>query len=398
MEPVFITGMGAVSALGISLAENFNALKREQSGINPGSTSYSNGFLVGEVSATNEALSQKVGVENRYSRTSLLGMLAAQNAFENHAHFTEIRTGFISGTSVGGMDISETKYPAFLQGEHQKIADYQQHPSGTSSDDIARHLGITEYVNTVSTACSSATNAIALGARLIQAKLLDRVVVGGSDALCAFTIQGFNALHLLDKTRTRPFDRSRNGLNLGEAAAYLVLESKKSLKWTKKHAVAQLSAWSNACDAYHQTASSPDGKGATIAMKNALEMSGLAPSEIDYINAHGTGTPNNDLTESMALKSVFGSKIPPFSSTKAYTGHTLGASGALEAIFSIFALRESCLFPNLHFQQPLEETNLVPIQQLKSDISIKHVLSNAFGFGGNCSTLIFSKADESLYL
>ena len=189
----------------------------------------------------------------------------------------------------------------------------------------------------------------------------------------------------------KPFDQKRNGLNLGEGAGFIVLESDKSISVTNKQSIAILAGWNCSSDAYHQTASSPDGYGATLSMKGALKSACLKPSDIDYINAHGTSTPNNDLSESQAIINVFRKDKPPFSSTKSYTGHTLAASGGIEAVFSILAIKNKCLYPNLNFNTTIEETKLNPINKYQQNVDIKHVMSNSFGFGGNNTTIIFSK-------
>jgi 3-oxoacyl-(acyl-carrier-protein) synthase len=230
-----------------------------------------------------------------------------------------------------------------------------------------------------------------LGARLIKAGKLDRVIVGGSDCLSKFTINGFKTLMILSEDNCMPFDANRNGLNLGEAAAFLVLESDAIIKKENKKVLAYISGYANANDAYHQTASSESGEGATLAMKNALKIANLTPKNIDYINAHGTATSNNDLSESVAISTVFGKDIPEFSSTKAFTGHTLAAAGAIEAVYSILAIQNKIIFPNLNFKTAIQQTGLVPETKVVAK-KINHVLSNSFGFGGNCSTLIFSKA------
>ena len=196
---------------------------------------------------------------------------------------------------------------------------------------------------------------------------------------------------ILSETDCKPFDENRTGLNLGEAAAFLVLESDEVVKKENKKVLAYVSGYANANDAFHQTASSADGQGATLAMKKALKIANLKAKDIDYINAHGTATPNNDQSESHAIINVFGKEIPDFSSTKAFTGHTLAAAAAIEAVYSILALQHKIMFPNLNFKTPITETNLTPITEVKTK-ELHHVLSNSFGFGGNCSTLIFSKA------
>jgi 3-oxoacyl-[acyl-carrier-protein] synthase-1 len=196
---------------------------------------------------------------------------------------------------------------------------------------------------------------------------------------------------ILDKVQCRPFDATRAGLNLGEGAAYLVLESAESVHSRKSNALCMVAGYGNACDGYHQTASSPDGKGATLAMNYALEMSGLKPSDIDYINAHGTGTTNNDESEGIAIMNVFGNSIPPVSSTKAFTGHTTSAAGSVEAVISILAIQEGFLPPNLNFRNQIEILSFTPVQELRKNVKLNHVLSNSFGFGGNNSAIIFSK-------
>ena len=266
------------------------------------------------------------------------------------------------------------------------------HDLGNSTNKIADALGLKGFVTTISTACSSSANAIMLGARLITAGKLDRVIVGGTDALSKFAINGFKTLMILSDTENTPFDKDRKGLNLGEGAAYLVLESEEAIQKDNKKVLAYLSGYGNANDAFHQTASSENGEGATLAMKKALKGANLGIEEIDYVNVHGTATGNNDLSEGRALINIFGDKVPDFSSTKPYTGHTLAAAGAIEAIYSILALQNGVVYPNLNFKNPMVEFSLIPQTELKRK-EIGHVLSNSFGFGGNCSTLIFSKSE-----
>lgn len=387
---IYVTGIGVCSALGLDVATNIASLAAEKSGIRYGTQPFSERFLVGEIPFSNAELYEQFGLEKHLSRTAILGFIAAKEAFRTHEANPNIRTGLISGTSVGGMDTSEVAYSDFMKNKPENRAAYKEHPSGNAAEQIAEHLGIDAYVNTISTACSSAANAIMLGARMLQAGMLDRVVVGGTDALSEFTISGFRSLMIFDEAWCRPFDDSRKGLNLGEGAGFIVLETEESMKHTKSTPLARLSGWCNASDAYHQTASSPDAIGATLSMQGALAIAQLEPGVIDYINAHGTATPNNDLSESTGIMNVFGDRIPPFSSTKAYTGHTLAASGGIEAVFAVVALQEGLLYPNLNFKTPLNETGLVPQLQFERGIKMRHILSNSFGFGGNNSTIILS--------
>jgi 3-oxoacyl-[acyl-carrier-protein] synthase-1 len=387
---IYVTGYGVISSIGQNVEETLLALKSEKTGIKQGRKPYTERFKVGEVSWTNQELIERFGLTQNASRTALLGMIAAKEAFGQHELSSDVRTGLISGTSVGGMDVSEIAYKDYLKDESDDLNVYRNHSSGTTSEQIAQELGIRGYVNTISTACSSAANSIMLGARMLLSGQLDRVVVGGTDGLSQFTIAGFRSLMIFDEEWCRPFDETRKGINLGEGAAFLVLETEETIRKTGKKPLAVLSGWANASDAYHQTASSPEGYGATLAMKSALKVAGLNPADIDYINAHGTATPNNDLSESHGIKTVFGSSVPPFSSTKSYTGHTLAASGGIEAVFAILALHHGILLPNLNFGQAIEGTGLVPVKNYSEGHAIKHILSNSFGFGGNNSSIILS--------
>ena len=393
---VAITGMGIVSSIGNSVEENLNALLQSKHGISKISsikTRHIDEIMVGEIDLSNEELIKQLRLpeSQNYSRTALLGVVAAKQAVENAgiSDINDCRTGLISATSVGGMDMTEKYYYQYLEDEtnHKYIGG---HHAGDSTHKIAEQLGITDFVTTISTACSSSANAIMLGARMIKAGKLDRVVVGGADCLSKFTINGFKTLMILSDTYCKPFDNDRTGLNLGEAAAFLILESDEIVAKENKKVLAYVSGYGNANDAFHQTASSDNGEGATLAMQKAFKVSEILPEQIDYINAHGTATPNNDLSESIAIQRVFGSKIPDLSSTKGFTGHTLAAAAAIEAVYSILAIQHNLIFPNLNFNTAITETGIVPVTVVKEK-QINFVLSNSFGFGGNCSTLIFSK-------
>ena len=394
MEPILITGMGIVSALGVGKAQTLEALLNNRSGV--GSLNYleteHKEFPVGEVKLTNAEMYTKLGMpENTFTvRTSLMGMLALGEALEEAALTPDMlpKVGFISGTTVGGMDKSEQYYLDYLENDVHKeyIA---VHDCGSCSEMIADHFGKFAFMTTLSTACSSAANAIILGANMIRCGEADIVVVGGSECITKFHLNGFNSLMILDTKPCRPFDATRNGLNLGEGAAYLVLESAESARKRGVKAQALLSGYGNACDAFHQTASSPNGEGAYLAMKEALEIAKIHPSEIDYINAHGTGTPNNDVSESQAMRRLFGENVPPVSSTKPFTGHTTSASGSIEAVFCILALQNGFLPVNLNWSQAMED-GIVPVSQ-PTKKALKHVLCNAFGFGGNDSSVLISR-------
>lgn len=394
---IAITGMGIISAIGNNVEENHASLIERKIGISrisKISTNHSDSIMVGEIAFTNKELEQQLGLtpDNNYSRTALLGVTAAKQAIVNAgiSNINAYRTGLISSTSVGGMDMTEAYFYDYLE-DKSKHKYIDGHHAGDSTQKIAEQLGLEQsLVTTISTACSSAANAIMLGARLIKSGQLDRVIVGGADCLSKFTINGFKSLMILSDTYSSPFDENRKGLNLGEAAAFLVLESDKVIKAENKTVLGYVKGYANANDAYHQTASSENGEGATLAMQKALKVAGLSSVDIDYINAHGTATGNNDLSEGRAILRVFGDNVPTFSSTKAYTGHTLAAAGAIEAVYSILALQNNQIFPNLNFKTQMKEFSITPQSELKEK-ELQTVMSNSFGFGGNCSTVIFSK-------
>jgi 3-oxoacyl-[acyl-carrier-protein] synthase-1 len=397
-QKIAITGMGIISSIGNNVKENLQSLQSGKHGISDielFETRHAGSIKTGEIKLSNTELIEKLQLKDvkNATRTALLGMIAAKEAVENAAitDINEYKTGLISSTSVGGMDMTEKYFYSYEDlPEQQKYID--SHDAGNSSLLIADYLGLKGMVSTISTACSSAANAIMMGAKLIKNGVLDRVIVGGTDALSKFTLNGFNTLMILTDSYNTPFDNDRKGLNLGEAAAFIILESDEIVKKTNKKVLGYLSGYGNANDAHHQTASSENGQGAYLAMEKALKVSGLDKEQIDYINVHGTATPNNDLSEGIAMIRIFGeNKVPDFSSTKAFTGHTLAAAAGIEAVYSLLALQNNIIFPNLNFKTKMAEFDLTPVTELREK-NINHVLSNSFGFGGNCSTLIFSKS------
>ncbi|TWI96363.1 3-oxoacyl-(acyl-carrier-protein) synthase [Mucilaginibacter frigoritolerans] len=397
LPEVYIAGVGVISAIGNNVAECITAFEHEKAGIGDIThmqTIHRNKLPVAEVGFTNEELAQITGLPVDISRTTMLGVIAAKEALQDAAipDLSSLRTGFVSANTVGGMDKSEAFFIPFLaDNKRGKLRNVFDHECGSVTEAIADELKIKDYMTTISTACSSSANSIFYGARLIKNGLLDVVVAGGADALTKFTLNGFNTLMILDKGFCKPFDENRQGLNLGEGAGYVVLVSEKVAKNLNKQPYCKLSGYNNSNDAYHQTASSPDGTGSYLAMKGALEKANLQPSDIDYINLHGTGTPNNDSAEGTAVKRLFDSVYPAMSSTKSFTGHTLGASGGIEAVFSALAVKYGLIYPNLRFETQMKEVSFSPETKFQKGKQINHVMSNSFGFGGNCSSLIFSK-------
>lgn len=398
-KKIFISGIGMISSIGNNIEDSLASLLETRHGIKAIEfleTKHRGKIPVGEVKASNETLSQRLNLQAKdsHSRTTLLGTIAAREALTNSGVDLKdgLRTGLISATTVGGIDQSEDFYREFLKDPTKgKLRHISKHDCGDSTENIADDLGIYHFVSTISTACSSSANSIMMGARMIKHNLLDRVLVGGTDALTRYTLNGFNALKILDPEHCKPFDQNRKGLNLGEGAAFVLLESEKSIRQRKYDPFCELTGYGNSNDAYHQTASSPEGKGALGAMKLAIKTSSLNLNDIDYVNAHGTATYINDLSEGNALTTLFKDGFPKIGSTKSFTGHTLAAAGSIEAVISILSLKHNFIAPNLNFSQTMEEVNIQPVKELIRDVNINHILSNSFGFGGNCSALIISK-------
>lgn len=398
---IAITGEGIVSAIGLNKQEVLQSLQEGRTGI--GEMKYLQSvhheLPVGEVDLSNEQIKEMLGIPSRQmmSRTSLMGMLAIDQALkEAHVDVANLkarkpdgkplRIVLVSGTTVGGMDITEL---CFDQLENQTNVEFlQHHDCGKCTQLMADYFGIFDEVTTLSTACSSAANAIMLGARLLKAGEADLVVAGGTEALSRFHLNGFNSLMILDREPCRPFDATRAGLNLGEGAAFVVLESEEMARQREATPHAYLTGYGNACDAFHQTASSENGEGAYLAMTEALEMAHLSAKDIQYVNAHGTGTPNNDQSESVSLKRVFGDEMPWVSSTKSFTGHTTSASGSIETVICILAMQNHFVPANLGWKNPMEN-GILPTMGTQN-VDLENVLCNSFGFGGNDSSLVIS--------
>lgn len=388
---IAITGIGIVSAIGNNCAETLQSLLEQRSGIGPMRYLHSvhTEYPVGEVQLSNDELRQRLNLgDEPLPRTSLLGIMAAREAI---AMAQAPCDTFISGTTVGGMDLTEQHWQDYKQGK--SVSTIPLHEAGASTRAIAEKLSNIKYQisNTItpSTACSSALNAIMLGCDMLRTGQAKRAIVGGAESLSRFHFNGFRTLMIMDQQPCRPFDANRNGLNLGEGAGYLVIESENDALARGAKILGYIGGYANACDAFHQTASSPEGEGAYLAMKGALDMAGLLPSDIDYINAHGTATPNNDVSESASVTRLLGvCKLPAVSSTKAFTGHTTSASGGIEAAICVLAMNNSFIPANLHWTQPAEGL-ITPVTQTLHQ-PVHHILCNAFGFGGNDSSLLLS--------
>jgi 3-oxoacyl-(acyl-carrier-protein) synthase len=395
MEKVCITGIGAISAIGFSVNEQIDALRAGRNGLGHAKhfqSVYAQQLQFGEIDLSDEALRERVGNLQApdLTRTSLIAIHAFQEAVNqaqlDQETLSSRRTGFISSSTVGGMCYTDHLY----NDANNKETASQFVKSYEGSDhtlQIVRLFNIKGFTDTINTACSSSANAILLGCQLINAGKLDRVIVGGADCLAKYTVNGFNSLRILSENQCAPFDANRDGLNLGEAGAYLVLE--KASFVGDKPILGYVSGWGNANDAFHPSATSDEARGPLLAMNTALNVAGLQANAIDYINAHGTGTQNNDQTESFAFQQLF-DKVPPYNSTKSYTGHTLAAAGALEAIFTLSSLMHQELYPSLQIKETIADFEFQPIKSFQKGVALKHAQSNSFGFGGNCTSLILS--------
>ena len=393
-EPVYITGVGIISAIGNNKEEVLRSLQTKHSGIGPMRylQSVHTELPVGEVKLSDEEMRSRLQLpaDRPANRTSLMGTIALQEALAEAGLLTDTANlTFLSGTTVGGMDYTERCF-LDLQKSDAQLPVIATHDCGATTLLQADYFGIPHTnVMTISTACSSAANAMIVGANLIKTGKADVVVAGGSEAITKFHLNGFNSLMILDHAQCRPFDTTRVGLNLGEGAAYVVLESAVSVQRRGVTPVGELLGYGNACDAYHQTASSPDGEGAYLAMSEALAMSGLSADDIQYVNAHGTGTPNNDVSESTALRRIFTGKLPLVSSTKSFTGHTTSASGAIETVICLLALRHQFVPANLGWSHQMPD-GIIPTLG-ESHYDLRYLMCNSFGFGGNDSSLVLAR-------
>lgn len=390
---VVVTGMGIISPLGKGVTSNHKALVNNQHGLGDITilrTKHSGSLPAGEIKLTNQELAAKSRQQgHQLPRSVLLSFPAIREAIDSAQLSDHRDMNFYYSTTVGGMDISEDLNENRLKGEEIDYSGFQYHDCGASTALLAEYFGFKGRRYSLSTACSSSANCIGRAAMDIKSGRARYALAGGADALCRFTLNGFNSLMILDKELCNPMDQNRRGLNLGEAAAFLILESEENALKRGAEILAIVSGFGNTNDSHHQTASSEDGKGAVLAIREALRDAQLEPEDISYVNAHGTGTQNNDLSEGNALQTVFG-KVPPTASTKSFTGHTLAASGAVEAIFSILAIKHQQMFPSLRYKEKISGLKFESFDKTMQG-EVNHVLSNAFGFGGNCSALIFSK-------
>jgi 3-oxoacyl-[acyl-carrier-protein] synthase I len=377
-EGIFITGLGIISPLGRGRLSTVNSLKNSVSGIrtiNLFDVAADQLMPVAGVAAPFE-------IENGVPRTHALALAAAKDAMEGHECTPD---AIIIGVTTGGMPKSEV----LLRSGEKSPEEYIYHGAGTVASYLAERFSCPGPAFTIPTACSSGTVAIKIALELIRNGKADRVLAGGADALCIFTYFGFLSLQLIDAKGARPLDRDRAGISLGEGAAMFLIERAKN---PPPGSIAQVLGGGISCDAYHPTAPHPTGDGALQAMRDAIVDAGIHAADIGYINLHGTATRDNDASEAMALKTLFGDHVPPLSSTKGMTGHSLGAAGAVECAISSLSVSEGLIPGNIGCTNLDPSLGISPILQPESR-PVKVALSNSFGFGGNNAAVVIGSVD-----
>jgi 3-oxoacyl-[acyl-carrier-protein] synthase II len=410
---VVITGIGIISPLGNTTAATWAAAKAGQSGIGPITrfdASQMPTRIAGEVKGfepTQFIDGKEVKKQDLYSQYAVA---AATEAWQN-ANLGEIgagyyepsRSGCILGIGIGGIGTLEKYHSAYLEGGLRKVSPFliPAMISNLGPGNVAIKFGLKGINFVITSACTSATHAIGESARMIATGLQDMVVTGGSEAAVTHIgIGGFCAMKALstrndEPTRaSRPFDRDRDGFVLAEGAAILVLESLEHAKKRGAPIIAEVCGYGFSCDAFHITAPCTDGAGAIACMTDALSSANLTPNRVQYVNAHGTSTPANDSTETLAIKSVFGpwaSGGLMVSSTKSMTGHLLGAAGAIEAAFSALAIQDSIVPPTLNHETPGEGCDLDYVPQKAREAKVEYAMSNSFGFGGTNASIVLGK-------
>ncbi len=400
---VAVTGLGIISAIGESISEFKQGLFNGKCGIGSISLFDTTGFPC-RVGAQVKKAHLKVNLDSRelrrVSRCDLLGLVAAQEAIlDSGLDLDECNTdniGVVLGGGAGGMrSWEEFRRAKWLGQTTPRPSLLLPFASCTLTDLIGSHYRLTGSRATISTACSSSGTSIGYSLDLIKSGVHEIVVTGGSEALSELTFAGFNALRAMDPDSCRPFDKNRRGLSLGEGAAILILEDYQRAKGRGAKIYAEVLGYAINADAYHMTAPDPEAKGMSGVMAKAMENAGVLAGQIDYINAHGTGTRMNDSAETRAIKRVFGDKKArelAVSSTKSMVGHCLGAAGAIEAVATVLALNAQVLPPTLHLDESDPECDLDYVPNHSRAREIRVALSNSFAFGGNNTSLVFGRA------
>ena len=394
-EAITVTGLGCVCAGGKNLPETMGAMyagRRCPVFSTRIRTSLNKEFPVFEIPGDLRA-PDGLPVRRNASRTSLLALIATREAL-NHAGWSledlkGRRVGVCMGTTVGCTLNNEPFYRSFRMGERPDPAPATDMLDNNPSLLVARALGVRGPAITIANACSSGADAVGLARSWIASGLCEVAIAGGADELSRITRLGFASLLITSSEPCRPFDRRRSGLNLGEGAGVMVLESRGSLQARGAQALAEVAGYACAADAYHPTAPHPQGRGLRRAILGALRDAGARPEDVDFVNAHGTATPDNDRVEGQSLADLLPTR-PPVASTKSYTGHTLGASGGIEAVFTVQALLDRRAPATVGFEEADPECAITPTTA-NTDLRARLAISNSLAFGGNNSVLVFRR-------
>lgn len=385
--------MGSICAAGPGVQNGYAAIREGRDCLTPLSLfdgGLKEGPLCGQVGDVTEST---LGI-NAPNRTAKLALIATREAFMAVPDREGLRLGIVLATTVGGMTQSELFYrelkndPGYITHAGTELA---YHEPTAITGLIASQIKADGF-HTISTACSTSLHALGMAKRLVEQGHYDLCLAIGVDALSILTIRGFASLMLIDFSGCKPFDKRRVGISLGEGAGALLLASEKAAKQLEAKPLAAVSGWGASADGHHMTAPQPEGEGACSAATAALAEAGTAPSAIDMIATHGTATPDNDLAEIKAMKSIF-NIMPPFCSMKRTLGHTLAASGSLEAIFSVCALNDNIVPATGGFKEADDSIGASP--SLRTERPLQHILKNSFGFGGNNASVIISTWDTS---
>jgi 3-oxoacyl-[acyl-carrier-protein] synthase II len=391
---IAITGVGSINALGTGVEVFAAALREGRCGIGELTVFPSTGFrttLAAEVRHLAPPPVSAPRLLRGVARTGLLALTATLEAWRMAGLGDGSAVGVLLGTTTGGMAVGEEAYRAR---DRSTLRQWLETPVSAATDLVARAIGSHGPRLTISTACSSGANALGIGADWIRAGRVAAVLCGGADALCQMAYSGFNALQALDRAPCRPFDRRRAGITLGEGAALFVLERWDVAERRGAHILGEFVSYGSSADAHHVTQPRPDGAGAVLAIQRALDEGGVAAEAIDYINAHGTGTPQNDVVETRAIKQVFGAHAYriPVSSTKSQVGHCLAAGGSIEALAALLAVRGGFVPPTATLEEPDPECDLDYVPRRSRSATLRTVLSNSYGFGGNNTSLVLRAA------
>jgi 3-oxoacyl-[acyl-carrier-protein] synthase II len=396
---VFVTGIGIVSPLARGARSTMDALMRGERAFRPiqlFDASAQRTTWAAEVSDFSVAEVAPVKDRETWSRTDAMAVLAAREALA-HARLdpSDSDVDLAVGGTTGGMFETEHLLAEMVRdpSRQEPVALMLSHPLSATADRMRATLGPFRRARSLCSACSGGANAILLGGAWIRAGRADRVLAGGADGLCRLTFSGFNALGAVAQDACRPFDRRRMGLGLGEGAAFLVLESERAAKARGVTVLAELAGWGVGSEAHHITIPEKEGSTAASLVLSALERGCVATTELDYVNAHGTGTPLNDAMEAAALHRALGGEVSRIrvSSCKGQIGHTLGASGAIEAAVTVMAVERGEIPPTGGLEEPDPECDLVHVMGTGQRAPVRAAISNSFGFGGTDTVLLFTR-------